>query len=188
MVAFSSLARISGECSTIHSPRTHFFVLFCFEVEISGVKHQVSVELNTKYLSLPAPAVQHERGPRKPKLKMGEGSEGNGLGVTTERDTPMDLTVGGASSRGVLPYKFPAPDGPAPPDNAFMLMGYAPSWGDIVRVQVNTSDLLLFRFCAQSSCSSVRGLPIVGLGCVAFLACLGSVSYTHLTLPTRRTV
>ena len=34
VVSFSSLARISGECSIIHSPPAHFCV--CFEVEISS--------------------------------------------------------------------------------------------------------------------------------------------------------
>ncbi|XP_070188868.1 nuclear receptor subfamily 2 group E member 1-like [Littorina saxatilis] len=81
-------------------------------------------------------AVQHERGPRKPKMKLGEvGPDGSGMGTSTEGDTPMDLTVGGASSRGVFPYKFPVPELPAPPDNSLMLMGYVPSWGDVVRVQ-----------------------------------------------------
>ena len=84
--------------------------------------------------------MQHERGPRKPKLKLGgEGLEGGGGGPLPEGgDAPMDLTVGGPQSRGLMPYKFPAlmPDVPAPPDNAYMLMGYVPSWGDVVRVQV----------------------------------------------------
>ena len=73
----------------------------------------------------------------------------------------MDLTVGGPTSRGVMPYKFPpAPDGPAPPDNAFMLMGYVPSWGDIVRVQVNTGCVCVC-VCVFVLCCGVCVLSLI---------------------------
>ena len=45
LVAFTSLARILGECSIIHSPPT-LLLLFCFEVEISSSSHHHHPSLN----------------------------------------------------------------------------------------------------------------------------------------------
>ena len=50
MVAFSSLARIWGECSTIHSPPALFFFFFpFFEMEISSTHliHSVGQDQST---------------------------------------------------------------------------------------------------------------------------------------------
>lgn len=89
------------------------------------------------------PAVQHERGPRKPKVKMGEVGEEGGSRSRDEGESPMDLTVGGRCSQGLLPYKFPptVPDTAPPPDgNALVLMSYVPAWTDIVRIQVHLTN------------------------------------------------
>ncbi|KAK7494840.1 hypothetical protein BaRGS_00013967, partial [Batillaria attramentaria] len=80
-------------------------------------------------------AVQHERGPRKPKVKVGDCGDA-GCSASADVDAPIDLTVSGPCSRGLMPYKFPpAPEPPTPQENALMLMGYVPAWGDIVRIQ-----------------------------------------------------
>ena len=58
-------------------------------------------------------------------------------GHSPEGDTPIDLTVGGACTRRLLPYKFPVP-AEAPPPSAYhtALMGYVPAWADLARLQV----------------------------------------------------
>lgn len=64
------------------------------------------------------------------------GLQEDGVVVGSDSESPIDLTVGVRCSKGLIPYKFPTPDPSTSPEGALVFMGYMPTWGDVVRMQV----------------------------------------------------